>query len=63
MLSGTPTDAQTAVIKRAFRAFDEKRLVDAEKGFSEGIAVWEELKRPRDEMAELYKTRGNVLVE
>jgi len=63
LLSGTPTDAQTAVIKRAFRAFDEKRLVDAEKGFSEGIAVWEELKRPRDEMAELYKTRGNVLVE
>jgi hypothetical protein len=63
LLSGTPTDAQTAVIKRAFQAFDEKRLVDAEKGFSEGIAVWEELKRPRDEMAELYKTRGNVLVE
>ena len=56
LLSAPPTDEQTAVIKRAFRAFDAKDLQAAEKGFSEGIAIWEELKRPRDEMAELCVT-------
>lgn len=62
MLSGTPTDDQTAVIKRAFKAFDEKRLVDAEKGFTEGISLWEELKRPRDEMAEVISTPTSLIL-
>ncbi len=35
----------------------------AEKLFSEGIDTWLELKRPRDEIAELYKIRGNVRVD
>ena len=58
-----PSPEQTKVIQKAIRAFDQKELAQAETLFSQGIATWEDLERPRDEMAELYKMRANVRVD
>lgn len=61
--TAAPTEAQTRVVQDAIRAFDAKQLQRAESLFSEAIATWEQLKRPSDERSELYKMRGNVLVD
>lgn len=55
------TDIQT--VQMAFRDFDSKRFIDADKEFSTAISQWKLLHRPRDEIVSLLKARANVRLD
>ena len=58
-----PTDKDNQLVQMAFRDFDLKRFVDADKEFTLSIKKWLELDRPRDEIVALLKARGSVRLD
>jgi len=60
---GIPTDSDNQLVQMAFKDFDSKRFDASEKEFTMSINRWNEMNRPRDEMASLLKARANVRVD
>eukprot|EP00960_Hanusia_phi_P054393 762639-Hanusia_phi.AAC.8 len=58
-----PREQDIETVQRAIRAFDSKRLTEAESLFSSAIESWKGMNRPRDELAELFKFRANARVD
>ncbi|EWM30109.1 tpr-repeat protein [Nannochloropsis gaditana] len=62
-MAADPSRAQIQQVQRAFQAFNDRDLRNAEALFDQSVQAWEQLERPRDEMAALVKARGNVKVD
>jgi tetratricopeptide (TPR) repeat protein len=62
-MAADPSRAQIQQVQRAFQAFNDRDLRNAEVLFDQSVQAWEQLERPRDEMAALVKARGNVKVD
>ncbi|CAN0025392.1 unnamed protein product, partial [Phaeothamnion confervicola] len=58
-----PTEDEIRNVQTAFYYFDKKELTTAERLFSKAIDQWTRINRPVDEVASLYKARGNVRVD
>ena len=57
---GEPSEGSVLKARQAFEAFDAKDLDLAERLFTETIAEWRSLGRPREELSALLVARANV---